>query len=204
MIQPIVNMLTSPTLVNLSQNTAARVSVETTMKAVGRPGFILIDKDLDSETKKYSATKELLYQLICLGVYLAVIPPIFKKGAFSVAKKAYKNTKGFENFKNAGEFLEFHKLATVDKVERLQSLKEGKFDKFKDNKALMDLINSDKNLTNELALQKGVIETSSFLGSILGLAILAPEVSHKTIHPIMQALGLEKKPEKTQKVNVNA
>ncbi len=195
MIQPIVNLLTKPGLVNLSQNTAARVTVETGMKAIGRPGFILLDNDIDDNTKKYSATKEFLYQAICLGVYLAVIPPVFKNGAFKLAKKAYKNTKGFEHFKNAKEFLDFHKLATVDKTERLKSLADGKFDKFKDNKILMDLIQSDKNMKDELALQKGVIETSSFLGSILGLAILAPEISHETIHPIMRALGMEKKPE---------
>lgn len=193
MIQPIVNLLTKPGLVNLSQNTAARVSVETGMKAVGRPGFILLDNDIDDNTKKYSATKEFLYQAICLGVYLAVIPPVFKNGAFKLAKKAYKNAKGFGNFKNANEFLDFHKLATVDKTERLQSLANGKFDKFKNNQELMDLVKSDKNLKDELALQKGVIETSSFIGSILGLAILAPEISHETIHPIMRALGMEKK-----------
>ena len=34
---------------------------------------------------------------------------------------------------------------------------------------------------------------------ILGLAILAPEISHYLIHPIMRALHLEKKePEKTE------
>lgn len=205
MINGIINALTSNTMVNLAQNTTARVATETTMKAVGRPSFILIDKDLDPKTKKYSATKELLYQLICLGVYLAVIPVVFKKGAFALAKKAYKNTKGFEHFKNSKEFLEFHKLATVGKKERLEALQNGAFKKFENRPELINIIKSDKSMTDEFALQKGVIEASSFVGSILGLAILAPEVSHHLIHPIMRGLGMEEKqPKADKKVDVKA
>ena len=58
MIQGIANALSNSTFVNLTQNTAARVSIETTLKSIGRPGFILIDKDIDSNTKSYAATKE--------------------------------------------------------------------------------------------------------------------------------------------------
>ena len=60
-VAPITNLLTNPSLVNLSQNTALRVSCETGLKAVGRPSFILIDKDVDAKTKGYSAMKEFLY-----------------------------------------------------------------------------------------------------------------------------------------------
>ena len=51
MLNAITNILTSQSLVNLAQNTAARVSIETTMKAVGRPGFILMDKDFEISQK---------------------------------------------------------------------------------------------------------------------------------------------------------
>ena len=226
MINGISNILTSNSMVNLSQNAAACVSIETAMKAIGRPTFILLDKDSDAKTKKYAATKEFLYQVICLGVYLAVIPSVFKKGSFALAKKFYKG-KGFENFKNANEFLKFYKhflisnklifrflyivylkvflkfykLAVRNKQDRLQALDKGLFSKFKDKTELIDLIKSDKNIKDELSLQKGVIETGAFIGSILGLTILAPQVSHYILHPIMNWTGLNEK--KQENINDN-
>lgn len=204
MIDKVANILTSNALVNLSQNTAARVSVETGLKAVGRPGFILIDKDLDKDTKKYASVKELLYQLICLGVYLAIIPTVFKNGSFALAKKLiYKNTKGFEKFKNAGEFLDFYKVASLDKAERLNAVRDAKFlKKFAGKQELIDELKSDGNVQHNYYLQKGVIETGSLIGSVLGLAILAPEVSHHLIHPIMRVVGLEKKENAEAKADV--
>jgi len=197
MVSGITNILTNQSLVNLSQNTAARVSIETGLKAAGRPSFILIDKDLDKETKKYAATKELLYQLICLGVYLAIIPTLFKKGSFALAKNhMYKNNPNFTKFKNTNEFLNFHKLASMDKPERLTELKKDKVIKKLNNREdLIAELKNNENPANQYYLQKGVIEGGSFIGSILGLALLAPEVSHKLIHPLMRMLGLEKKEE---------
>jgi len=197
MINGITNILTNQSLVNLSQNTAARVSIETGLKAAGRPSFILIDKDLDKETKKYAATKELLYQLICLGVYLAIIPTLFKKGSFTLAKNhMYKNNPNFTKFKNTNEFLNFHKLASMDKSERLSELGKNKvLKKLNNREDLIAELKNNENPANQYYLQKGVIEGGSFVGSILGLALLAPEVSHKLIHPLMRMLGLEKKEE---------
>ena len=43
---------------------------------------------------------------------------------------------------------------------------------------------------------KGSIELGSLIGSVLGLAILAPQVSHAFIHPALRMLGLEKPKEK--------
>ena len=200
MINGISNILTSNSMVNLSQNAAACVSIETAMKAIGRPAFILLDKESDAKTKKYAATKEFLYQVICLGVYLAVIPSVFKKGSFALAKKFYKG-KGFENFKNANEFLKFYMLAVRNKQDRLQALDKGLFSQFKDKTELIDLIKSDKNIKDELSLQKGVIETGAFIGSILGLTILAPQVSHYILHPIMNWTGLNEK--KQENINDN-
>lgn len=201
MINGITNILTNQSLVNLSQNTAARVSIETGLKAVGRPSFILTDKDLDKETKKYAATKELLYQLICLGVYLAIIPTLFKKGSFSLAKNCiYKDRPNFKKFKNTNEFLNFHKLASMDKNERLTELKKDKvINKLNNRQDLLAELKNNENPANQYYLQKGVIEGGSFVGSILGLALLAPEVSHKLIHPLMQIIGLEDKPQAKSK-----
>ena len=53
------------------------------------------------------------------------------------------------------------------------------------------------------ALAKGSIELGSMFGSVTGLAIIAPIVSHPLIHPIMKKIGItenkqteEKKPQK--------
>ena len=58
MINGITSALSNSTFVNVAQNTAARVTIETTLKSIGRPGFIQIDNDIDLNTKKYAATKE--------------------------------------------------------------------------------------------------------------------------------------------------
>ena len=112
MIQGISSTLANSTFYNLTQNTAARVSIETTLKSIGRPGFILIDNDIDDETKKYAATKEFFYQTICLAVYLAVIPPIFKAGSYKLGKKFFnREHPEFNKFKGMNEYLEYHKFA---------------------------------------------------------------------------------------------
>ena len=58
------NILANPAIYRVSQNTVSQVSVETMLKAAGRPSFIVADNNIDKNTKKYYATKEFLYQLI--------------------------------------------------------------------------------------------------------------------------------------------
>ena len=96
----IQNIISNPTLYNLTQSTATQVTIETTLKAIGRPGFILVDNQIDKKTKKFAAMKEFLYQMTCLGIYLAMIP-WFKKGAYSLAKKVCKNEAVFKAFPKA-------------------------------------------------------------------------------------------------------
>lgn len=189
MIEPIRNILTSPSLMNVAQNTAQAITIETSLKAAGRPAFILMDNDISKDTKKYAAIKEFLYQATCLGVYMALVVPVFKKGGFKFAKeKLYKNTEGFEHFKNFKEFAAFDKIAKIPDVEaRLKTIKEKNL---KFNDALL------KNLKQKeagFANVTGAVALSDTIGSVLGLAILAPQVSHAFIHPAMKALGLEKK-----------
>lgn len=204
MINGIVNTLTSNTFQTLAQNTDACVKIETGLKAVGRPAFTLIDKNTDKETRKYAASKELLYQVLCLGIYMALIPPIFKNGGFKLAKKLFKK-EGLPNFENVKQMTAYHHLAHMKKSERF----------LEQNKKYMDLIT--ENLVNPLdnnaklkdylknfekgtlkktgkmfELAKGSIEFSSIVGSVIGLTILAPELSHLVLHPIMKFCGLEK------------
>lgn len=184
------NFITSNALSNIAQSTTASVSIETGMKAIGRPSFILADKELEPRTKKYAATKEFLYQAICLGTYMAVVIPLFKNGSFKLAKnKIFKDEKGFQLFKNASEFLDYHKLSALPKEARVRTLNAKYQDKF--TKEVQELLKSDT--PEKFSLVKGLIEVGNTLGSVLGLAVFAPEVSHLIIHPVMKFLGLEKK-----------
>ena len=204
MINGIVSALSNPTLVSLTQNTAARVSIETTLKSIGRPGFILIDNDIDPQTKKYAATKEFLYQAICLAVYLAVIPPIFKNGSFKIGKKLFGKTHAeFDKFKSCKEYLDYHKYASRNLNDRKASLSKFKSkNKFMHDGLREELLNKEN--ANKFDLIKGCIEAGTFAGSILGLAILAPQISHYTIHPIMKALGFEDKDKKNKELKKEA
>lgn len=199
MIDKIASALSNSSLLNLTQNTTVSVGVETTLKSIGRPGFILIDKDIDLETKKYAATKEFFYQATCLAVYLALIPPIFKAGSYKLGKKIFgKEHPEFNKFKNMTEYLEYHKYAKKSHNDRVASLAKIKSsDKFMHDGLREELLNKEAPETYDLI--KGCIETGSFAGSILGLAILAPQISHHLIHPIMRGLGLEKREPAKQK-----
>lgn len=176
----------------IAENTAKAVVIETVLKSIGRPTFIYLDKDTSAETKKYSAAKEFLYQALCLGIYLSIIPQ-FKKGGFAVAKKIFagddvvrhicekgKNycetsagSKGFAKIKKEYEILSKNYKEFMDDYHHKQ-----------DN--CIDPSQSEKNI-------KGSVEAVSIIGSILGLTILAPQISHVILHPIMNAIGLEKK-----------
>ena len=116
MINGIFNFLNSPAMIATAQNTKAAVTIETGLKAAGRPAFTMMDKNVDEKTRRYSAAKELLYQSLCLGIYLALIIPVFKKGTFGIFKKIFKNEKDFQMFKNASEYLDYHKLALFGRL----------------------------------------------------------------------------------------
>ncbi len=191
MISAISKVITNPTVVNIAQNADATVTCKTTVNAIGRPGFILIDNHIDKETKKFASLKEFLYQATCLGVYMAVIVPIFKKGGFKLAKeKIFKNTQGFEHFKNFKEYSAYKKIADLaTKKERLEAI--GKLKDNKLNVVLTDELKKDK--PNKFGDIKGAVELSNIIGSVVGLAIIAPQVSQALIHPVMRLIGLEKK-----------
>ncbi len=193
MISAISKVITNPYLVNIAQSSDASVATKTTVNSVGRPGFILIDKNIDLETKKFAATKEFLYQATSLLVYMALIVPIFKNGAFKIAKKyLYKGEQGFSKFRNAKEYLDYRKFAEKTKNDRIQSLgKDNSVDKFKHDNLREALINE---VTPEKYNNvKGAIEVGNIVGSIVGLSVLAPNVSQVLIRPVLKVLGLDKK-----------
>ena len=191
-----VNVFTNPTFVNIAQNTKMAMTIETGLKATGRPAFILIDDKISDDTKKYAATKEFLYQLTCLAVYAGVVLPIFRKAGFKMFKKAFdkkgKLAHGFDKFNGLDDFMAYQKLKGLSKEQRIQEVQklDGKV-KFTDV-IKQTLMNADKIKKGNYHMVKGADEMNSIIGSVVGLAILAPQVSHVTIHPIMKFLGMEK------------
>lgn len=185
MINGIQNIIANPTFYNVTQGTATQMGIKTSLNAFARPGFILMDKNIDPHTKKFSATKEFLYQALSIAMYLGVIIPVFKHATYKLAKnKLYKNEPVFKAFKSPDEFKKFFKLETESKkIEKLKEISAQTGDSFtKEN--IID--NGGADLAN------GVIETSSLVGTIIGLAIIAPLAASKLIHPIMKAVGLVK------------
>ena len=64
MINGLTSALSNATLSRIAQSTTSSVSIETGLKAVGRPSFILADGKIEPQTKRYAAMKEFLYQLL--------------------------------------------------------------------------------------------------------------------------------------------
>lgn len=194
MISAISKVITNPTLVNIAQNADASVTCKTVVNTIGRPGFILVDNNIDLETKKFAATKEFLYQASSLAIYMALIVPLFKKKGFQFAKKyIYKGEEGFNKFKGMKEYVEYRKLAEKSITNRTATLsKDHSIHKFKHDGLREDLLNNEKpELYNSI---KGSIELSNIIGSIVGLSILAPNVSQALIRPVLKFFNLDKKP----------
>ena len=201
-----LSILSNSALSQIAQNTSSRVAAETALKAAGRPTFILIDRNIDDSTKKYAASKEFLYQTICLGVYLAAVAAFVPRWSFKLGKKLMgKNHPEFYRFRSTYEYLNYYNQAEKPLQNRIPSLEKDHVKHLFNHDGLRDALKTQEN-PEKYPLIRGTIEFGSLLGAVLGLAILAPEVSHVTIHPIMRALGLEKKPEQTNenKVDVKA
>ena len=197
MIDKVANILTNPSFVNLAQNTKATVSIESLFKATGRPAFIMMDKSVDKKTRVYAAAKEGLYQLLCLGIYLTMVPFVFKKYGFKISQKILKNQKCIPDFKNADEYLNYLKLASMPKQQRVgnklldkisDTLKESPEAEHTLKENLLNLDNPKKYIE-----AKGAVELSYLAGTVIGLALIASEISNLILHPIMRTLGLEKK-----------
>ena len=200
MIVPLTKALTNPTLTTLSQNTNASVATETVLKSIGRPGFILIDNDIDPDTKKYAAAKEFLYQATCLLVYAALVVPVFKRGAFKLAKnKIFKNSPEFQKFKSLKNYESYRKYAAKSLDSRKLLLQQHKLQEKFTPEIEQELITAEK--PDNYDLVKGVIEFGSITGSVLGLAVLAPQLSHAVIHPALRFIGMEEKTKKNHNNN---
>ena len=210
---PVKRFMSNTKTAEFVENTIYAVSIETALKMVGRPTFIMMDKEADSpEKKKYAAVKEMLYQALCLGLYLSLMKPV-KQFFYNIISKGLSknpdNKAHIDHFNrmqdNLHELEEENKLmikSARDKFHK-KELKKEAYDKILKLKEsfetrvlkIEDSIHSPK---YDLRLGKGAKELSAIIGSILMLTIVAPQVSHVLIHPIMNALGFEKKPDKAK------
>lgn len=205
MINGISKVLTSNSLNNITSNTNSQVMLETTLKSIGRPGFILIDNDIEEDTKRYAAAKEFLYQATCLLVYAALVVPIFKSGSYKLAQKIFK-PEDIGKFSSRKQYEHYLKLCDTTLNNRKLTLNKEIKGAYKTdangNKVLKRVSDEyDKGMLDELAKEtpnrystlKGAVEFGNIVGSVFGLAILAPQVSHAFIHPALKFLGLENK-----------
>ncbi len=195
MLGAITSAIANPHLTKVAENTITQVGIETTLKAIGRPTAILIDNDISADTKEYAAAKEFLYQATCLLTYLFLIVPVFKKGGFKLAKNVlFKNHPEFQKFENAKEFEYYTKLAKKSVADRKLTLQKEKVkDKYHPD-VRKDLETNEK--PEKYPLISSTIGVFNLLGSVLGLAVLAPQVSHAFIHPALRLIGLEEKNKK--------
>lgn len=204
MINGITKILTSNSLNNITSNTNSQVIMETTLKAIGRPGFILIDNDIDDDTKKYAAAKEFLYQATCLIVYVSLVVPVFKKGTFKLAQKIF-NPEEIGKFNSSKQYAHYLKLCDTTLNNRQKTLEKeirGVYKTDKDGNKVRKLVQDEydpsivaelkKEKPNKFPILKGAVEFGNIVGSVFGLALFAPQVSHLFIHPALKALGFDK------------
>lgn len=167
----------------------------TALRAVSRPTLIMADKKADPETKKYTAGKELLYQLLCLGLTFAMVIPS-KSLALKFAKKYTKDIpelEGIRKFKGIFSSVKFDEVnKDIDELTEKGANYLGK--------------NKGESIENkdEFKLVKGALELASFFSSIVGLTIIAPALGNKIIHPMLKKIGWAKEEPAAQKINAKA
>lgn len=216
MISGIGKILTSNSLNNITSNTNTQVMFETTLKSIGRPGFILIDNEINEDTKRYAAAKEFLYQATCLLIYAALVVPVFKRGAFKLAQKIFDKSK-VGNFSSLKQYNHYLKLCDSSLNNRKMTLNKEIKGVYKTNVSGSKVSKLVKDDYDEIAVKellkenpdtfsdlKGTIELGNIIGSVFGLAIFAPQVSHAFIHPALRFLGLEKDKSKGNQQNSNS
>lgn len=121
---------------------------------------------------------------------MTLVVPLFKEGAFKIGPKLFKDhAADFAKFKSANDYYKYRKYA--DKPFESDRVVNNKIDRLFNADLRKEL--KTKENPNLYTRVKGTIEAGNILGSVLGLAILAPQVSHAIIHPCLRALGMEEK-----------
>ena len=161
-----LNIITSNEASKWVQDSAFQVLSEGSLKAVARPAFTLVDKSASLDARKYSATKELIFQSVSMAMYFAIITTVFQKGGYKLLKKLPKFKK-YEALNGINNIKDFTKV----------------YDAFSKG-----LISTTAEQAKQLQHAKGGMEVIKMIGSGLILTILCPLVVAKMVSPVMKIL----------------
>ena len=161
-----LNLITSNTTSKLVQDSAFQVLSEGSLKAVARPVFTLMDDSASPEARKYSATKEFIFQSVSMAMYFAIITTVFQRG-------------GYKLLKNLPKFKNYEALKGIDNIKDFTKV----YDEFSKG-----LISTTSEQATQLQHAKGGMEIIKMIGSGLILTILCPLVVAKMVSPVMKAI----------------
>lgn len=161
-----INFITGNEFSKRVQDSAFQVLSEGGLKAVARPAFTLVDKSASVEARKYSATKEFIFQSVSMAMYFAIITTVFQKGG-------YKFLKSLPKFKN------YEALNGIDNIKDFTKV----YDTFSKG-----LLTTTEEQAKQLQHAKGGMEIIKMIGSGLILTILCPLVVAKMVSPVMNVL----------------
>lgn len=162
-----LNLITSNTTSKLVQDSAFQVLSEGSLKAVARPVFTLMDDSASPEARKYSATKEFIFQSVSMAMYFAIITTVFQRG-------------GYKFLKNLPKFKNYEALKGIDNIKDFTKV----YDAFSKG-----LLSTTAEQATQLQHAKGGMEVIKMIGSGLILTILCPLVVAKMVSPVMKAIN---------------
>lgn len=171
-----LNIITSSQASKMVQDSAFQVLSEGSLKAVARPAFTLVDKSASLEARKYSATKEFIFQSVSMLMYFAIITTVFQKGGYKFLKKLPKFQK-YDALKGINNIKDFTKVYDAFSKGQLSTTAEQ---------------------AKQLQQTKGGMEVIKMIGSGLILTILCPLVVAKMVSPAMKMLNPILNPEKEE------
>lgn len=172
-LKKVRKVLANPKAAAFAQNTVCAIAVETTLKATGRPAFIYYDKNANEQSKKYAATKELLYQSFCLGLFLSFIKPV--KGFVYNKLSKYQSAKNPENKRKIDLYNDIQ--AKIDNAPT-------KAEKNSLERKFANLLHTNP----DYHYGKGLKEFSSIASTVFILALCAPILSQIILHPVMNLI----------------
>ena len=161
-----INIITSNQASKMVQDSAFQVLSEGSLKAVARPAFTLADKSASVEARKYSATKELIFQSVSMLTYFAIITTVFQKGGYKFLKKLPK-------------FKKYDALKGIDNIKDFTKV----YDSFSKG-----MLSTTAEQAKQLQHAKGGMEVIKMIGSGLILTVLCPLAVAKMVSPVMNAL----------------
>ena len=161
-----LNVITSNQASKLVQDSAFQVLSEGSLKAVARPAFTLADNSASIDARKYSATKELIFQSVSMAMYFAIITTIFQKG-------------GYKFLKNLPKFKKYEALNGINNIKDFTKV----YNAFSKGQ-----LSTTAEQAKQLQHTKGGMELIKMIGSGIILTILCPLVVAKMVSPAMKLL----------------